>query len=86
MHERGRRRLQESHRGIGPVCGEGGQKPQEPIEYGRGWYRVVVQTHRGLGVKQSEYSVETASRGLNLSSRRGVTCRAFEPPGAPDKL
>ena len=86
MHERGRGRLQESHRGIVPVHGEGGRKPREPIEHGQGWYRVVVQARKGPEVKQTENSVETASHRLNLSSRRNVTCRVFEPPGAPDEL
>ena len=33
MHKRGKGRLQESHRGIGPVHGEGRRKPWVPIEH-----------------------------------------------------
>ena len=86
VHKRGKGGLQESHQGIGPVCGEGGWKSRVPIEHRREWYRVVVQTCKGLGVKQAEICIETASHRLDLSSKRNVTCWAFEPPGAPKKL
>ena len=35
VHKRGKGRLQESHRGIGLVHGEGMQKPQMPIKHGQ---------------------------------------------------
>ena len=78
-----KRRLQESHQGVGPVHGEGGWKPREPIERGQGWYRVVVQIHRGPGVKQSgEASPAVLRCMLSGSLIKGACPGGFNPMSA----